>query len=122
MHFAEDQTESSLFIRHYDGQSIQTQDKSYNHAIVLFKDQIIEDLIPHSADALSLEHFRKLADFSPELIILGTGAKQYFPIAALQEPLFKKRIGLEIMATDAACRTFNLLLSEGRTVLAALFI
>lgn len=122
MHFAEDHVESNLFIRAYDGQSIQTPARKFTGSIVLFKDQIIEDLLPASAEGLTTEHFKALANLSPELIILGTGAKQYFPIAALQEPLFKKRIGLEIMATDAACRTFNLLLSEGRNVLAALFI
>ena len=55
-----------------------------------------------------------------EFLLLGTGSTQRFPTAKLQEAFLKKRVGLEVMDTGAACRTFNVLLAEARAVAAAL--
>lgn len=59
---------------------------------------------------------------SPDIVIIGTGPTQIFPPPVQLRPLFNARIGLEIMNTPAACRTFNVLVGEGRRVLAALFL
>lgn len=123
MHFAEDPVESKLFIREYrEGQLLKTNDGEFSSAIVLFNDQTLQNCLPQTADELTEAHFQVLADMQPELILLGTGAVQIFPAMALMDPIFKKRIGIEVMNTHAACRTFNLLLAEGRSVLAALFV
>ena len=71
-------------------------------------------------EALREEHFALLADLAPELVIFGSGARLRFPAAALLRPLIERRIGIETMDTAAACRTYNVLLGEGRTVLVAL--
>jgi len=71
-------------------------------------------------DALTADHFDRLAALSPELVIFGSGARLRFPKPALLQPLMKRRIGFETMDTAAACRTYNVLLSEGRAVVAAL--
>jgi uncharacterized protein len=70
--------------------------------------------------ALVPEHFEALAALAPELVIFGSGARLRFPPAALLRPLIERRIGFETMDTAAACRTYNVLLAEGRSVLAAL--
>ena len=70
--------------------------------------------------ALSVEHFEELAARSPELVIFGSGARLRFPAAALLRPLIERGIGVETMDTAAACRTYNVLLAEGRSVVAAL--
>jgi uncharacterized protein len=70
----------------------------------------------------TVEDFIQLAILAPEIIVLGTGAKQHFPDYDLLQPLINKQIGLEVMATDAACRTYNILMSEGRRVAAALLM
>ncbi len=70
--------------------------------------------------ALTSEHFARLAAMAPELVIFGSGRRLRFVAPALLRPLFEARIGVETMDTAAACRTFNVLLAEGRSVVAAL--
>ena len=70
--------------------------------------------------ALSAEHFAQLAALAPEIVIFGSGPRLRFPPAALLRPLIEARIGVETMDTAAACRTYNVLLAEGRSVVAAL--
>ena len=81
------------------------------------------EVVPWPVDAfaaLSAEHFAALAELGPELVIFGSGVRLRFPPAALLRPLIERRIGIETMDTAAACRTYNVLLAEGRTVVAAL--
>ena len=70
--------------------------------------------------ALTAEHFATLAALGPELVIFGSGARLRFPPAATLRSLIERRIGVETMDTAAACRTYNVLLAEGRSVVAAL--
>lgn len=75
-----------------------------------------------SADAfetLSVEDFAVVLHLKPELVLLGTGVRQRFPHPRLTRPLADARIGIEVMNTAAACRTYNILMSEGRRVVAA---
>jgi uncharacterized protein len=73
-----------------------------------------------SFDALTVAHFEFLATLKPELVIFGSGARLRFVKPALLKPLFDARIGIETMDSAAACRTYNVLLAESRTVIAAL--
>lgn len=67
-------------------------------------------------------HFLQLADLDTELVIFGSGDRLRFPKAAWLKPLIDKQIGLETMDTQAACRTYNILASEGRHVALALIL
>jgi uncharacterized protein len=71
-------------------------------------------------ESLSAEHFARIAAMRPELVVFGSGARLRFPSPALLRPLIDERIGIETMDTAAACRTYNVLLAEGRKVIAAL--
>lgn len=71
---------------------------------------------------LTPEHFAQLATLQAEIIIFGSGLRNRFPPAAWLKPLIAQRIGLETMDTAAACRTYNVLASEGRHVVAALLL
>ena len=71
-------------------------------------------------DALTEAHFARLAALAPELVIFGSGSRLRFVRPALLRPLMERRIGIETMDTAAACRTYNVLIAEGRAVLAAL--
>ena len=73
-------------------------------------------------DALRSEHFEQILALRPDLVIFGSGPRQRFPAAALLRPLIERRIGVETMDTAAACRTYNVLASEGRRVAAALIV
>ena len=71
---------------------------------------------------LTAEHFEELAKLDAEVVLLGSGSKNRFPPVAWLKPLIAKRIGLESMDTASACRTYNVLASEGRNVVAALLL
>lgn len=70
--------------------------------------------------SLTAEHFAAVTAQKPELVIFGSGARLRFPPPALLRPLIERGIGFETMDTAAACRTYNVLLAEGRSVVAAL--
>ncbi len=72
--------------------------------------------------SLTPDHFRRLMDFGPELVLFGSGQQFRFPEPRLLAPLMEAGIGFEIMDTQAACRTYAVLSSEGRRVVAALLI
>ncbi len=71
---------------------------------------------------LTLAHFEQLAQLQPELVIFGSGTRLRFPSAALTRALIDQQIGMETMDTQAACRTYNVLASEGRRVAVALLM
>ena len=73
-------------------------------------------------DALNEAHFAQLADIGPELVIFGSGDRIRFPQPAWLRGLMAKRIGIETMDSQAACRTYNILAGEGRDVLLALLL
>jgi uncharacterized protein len=69
---------------------------------------------------LTAEHFSEVLALKPELVIFGSGPRLRFISAALYRCLIDARIGLETMDSAAACRTYNVLAAEGRSVVAAL--
>ncbi|MCK7500562.1 MAG: Mth938-like domain-containing protein [Comamonadaceae bacterium] len=95
-------------------------DQRYEASLVLLPDRIAPDWVRGGFAALTEADLRRLLDFRPELVLLGTGARQRFPQPALLRPLIEARIGFEVMDLQAACRTYNILMGEGRRVAAAL--
>jgi uncharacterized protein len=75
-----------------------------------------------SFESLSASHFSRLAEHGPELVIFGSGERIRFPNAVWLQALYAKRIGIETMDTQAACRTYNILAGEGRDVMLAVLI
>ncbi len=75
-----------------------------------------------SFEALEPSDFERLRELHSEVVLLGTGSHQRFPHPRLTRPLADARIGLEVMDTQAACRTYNILMAESRKVAAALFV
>lgn len=73
-----------------------------------------------SFDALTVENFEQINAISPDVVILGTGKRQRFVHPRLTTPLTTRRIGVECMDNQAACRTYNILMTEGRKVALAL--
>lgn len=73
-------------------------------------------------DALTVEHFAQIDATNPDVVILGTGSKQRFVHPKLTSMLTSRRIGIECMDNQAACRTYNILMAEGRRVVLALII
>lgn len=73
-------------------------------------------------DDLLPVHFEQLGALNPELILFGSGDRTRFPKGQWLQPLYSRRIGVETMDTQAACRTYNFLAGEGRRVVAALLL
>ncbi|WP_425260109.1 Mth938-like domain-containing protein [Rubrivivax sp. RP6-9] len=73
-------------------------------------------------DALTPAHFERIAALQPELVIFGSGARIRFPHPSLLRALIDRGIGVETMDTAAACRTYNVLVSERRSAVAALLL
>ena len=71
---------------------------------------------------LEAAHFARLAEVDAEVVIFGSGSRLRFPQAAWLKPLIERRIGIETMDTAAACRTYNILAQEGRSVAVALLL
>jgi uncharacterized protein len=87
--------------------------------LLLLPDAPVQPWPPAAFDALRSEDFDALLELRPEIVLLGTGARQRFPHPRLTAGLGRARVGFEAMDTAAACRTYNILVSEGRRVLAA---
>jgi uncharacterized protein len=71
---------------------------------------------------LGAAHFAQLAQVEAEVVIFGSGSRIRFPNAAWLAPLMERRVGVETMDTAAACRTYNILAQEGRSVAVALLL
>lgn len=90
-------------------------------AVLLTPDRV-EPWAVASFEALGEADLERLRAFAPEVALLGTGSRQRFPHPRLSRALTEARIGLEVMTTAAACRTYNILMAEGRKVAAALLL
>ncbi len=101
---------------------IEVNSKAYSHAIIILLEGEITTWPVNTFADLSLENLASLCAFKPELIIIGTGKKQQFLKPELIKPLIFAKIGFEIMDSQAACRTYNILMNEGRQVLAAILL
>ena len=109
-------------VHHYGPGHVAINADEYRVSLIVLPDRLIHDWPPQSFAELRVEHFEALAALRPEVVVLGTGARLQFPTAALTRPLIEARIGLEVMDTAAACRTYNILVSEGRKVAGALLM
>ena len=94
----------------------------YAHAVLLSSDGEILEWDVKSFEELSSSDFAQMASLKPELIIIGTGKRQRFPRPELLKTLIEARLGFEVMDSQAACRTYNILVGEGRQVLLALIV
>lgn len=120
MRFAED-TNAGNTIRAYSSSEIIVAERRITGSVVIAPDAI-QPWPPASLDDLETIHFETLLAMKPEVVVIGTGETLAFPAPELAAVIQTRGIGLEVMATDAACRTFNILLSENRRVVAGLIL
>jgi uncharacterized protein len=94
----------------------------YRASLVLTSETIVTGWAPAGFERLVEDDFARLVEGAPEVVLFGTGAAIRFPRPELTRVLVEARVGLEVMDTPAACRTFNILAAEGRRVIAALLL
>lgn len=122
MKVSQDAPEGVYRIISYSDSEIQINDARYRQSLLLMPDHLDAGWSPTSVDTLRQEHLAPIQALEPEVLLLGTGTQQQFPARDLMLTLIQAGIGLEVMDTASACRTYNLLMAEGRRVLAALII
>ena len=88
--------------------------------LLLTSTRIVGHWAPGGYAGLTADDFAAARDLGMEIVIIGTGSRQRFPSPTLLRPLIDARIGFEVMDLAAACRTYNILVGEGRAVAAAL--
>ena len=94
----------------------------HSRSLLVMPLELIADWPPSHAQSLTAAHLDAVLALQPEVVLLGTGARLLFPPADVLRPMIEGGIGYEVMDTSAACRTYNILMAEGRRVLAALII
>lgn len=109
-------------IRSYGPGRVKIRDEVYHASLIVTPTDIISDWPPQTFYDLAASYFETLVALEPELVILGTGKHLQFPSASVTRALIEASVGLEVMDTGAACRTYNILTSEGRKVVAALLM
>jgi uncharacterized protein len=109
-------------IRGYTDDEVRIGAESVRGSCIVTADTLITRWEPQSFAALRPAHLEVLFALAPELVLLGTGPVQQFPAAQIRALAAQRGIGLEAMQLGAACRTFNVLVQEGRRVAAGLFL
>ncbi len=96
--------------------------KSLTRSFIISPKQLVEDWLPGCVAELHEGHLEEILQLGPELVLLGTGPRQEFPDPALLAVVMQQQVGVEVMDTAAACRTYNILMHEGRNVVAGLML
>ena len=105
-------------IQAYTDTEIKVNNALYQTSFIVSRDTLITPWAIQSADELNERLLQPILDLAPEIIILGTKNPSALQRLDILKKLCEKHIGVECMAIDAACRTFNILLSEHRRVVA----
>ena len=122
MRLSLDAANASYIIQAYSAGSVTINQHTVRRSVVIMPERLVTDWPPQRFEDLEEPHFQLLAKLAPEIVILGTGDRQRFVHPQLTRPLAELGIGVEIMSTAAACRTYNIVMAEGRGVAAALLM
>ena len=105
-----------------DGRFVEINQLRYVHNLIVMPDKLITDWSATDFFGLTEANFTQILELKPEVILLGTGEKHQFLHPKIFQKLTENGIPLECMTTAAACRTYNILMSEGRNVAAMLIL
>jgi len=120
--FSRDNNPATYLIRSFKKGQIQINDIIYKNSIIVSAHCVIENWAPHRVTDITQQHLAQAATLKPKILIIGTGVEQHFIALDLYGDLLNQGIGVEIMSTPAACRTYHALTAEGREVVAALLL
>ncbi len=122
MQFTQQNPDGVNLIRRYGADFILVGTEEIRRSCLVSPDTLVHDWPPHGVADLGVEMLAPIFALAPEVVVLSTGATQIFPRAALRAEFATRRIGLEVMEVGAACRTYNVLVSEERKVVAAILL
>jgi uncharacterized protein len=122
MRFTQDSNSATHVIRGYGRGELRINDDVFRETVIVSASSVLTAPdIRDIDDLLVLDPTRILA-LDPEVVLVGTGQRQIFPAASFRAQFLGAGIGLEVMDTGAACRTFNVLVAEQRRVVALLMV
>ena len=122
MKLAQGNTDGGHLILGYEPGRIFVGDRVYTQGLIVSPERIVTGWGPARAEDLAVEHFEALVELDPQVIIVGTGERQVFLDPRDYLVALQRGLGVEVMDTGAACRTYNILMSEGRKVAAGLIM
>lgn len=122
MRLSLDQDGNVHLIRSYGPGHVTVNDLRLTQSCALAPDALISDWGPAGFDDLDAAHFTALLTLKPELVLFGSGERQRFPHPRLLRALLEAGIAVDTMDTAAACRTYNIVVAEGRRAVAALLM
>ncbi|HET7932259.1 MAG TPA: Mth938-like domain-containing protein [Rhodanobacteraceae bacterium] len=111
-----------LFVRRADAHTVVIGDRPFNASVILCRDKVVEDWAVNDVAALAPAQVEPLLALKPDVVLLGTGERQRFPSQAALAAFLQHGIGVEVMDNAAAARTWDILASEGRNVVAAFIL
>ena len=117
-----DRPDYAFVLRAADGASALVNERKLDRSFVIAPDRLVEDWPVSLASSLVPADVEPVLALQPEVVVLGTGARQVFPSAAVMAACLSRGIGIEVMANAAAARTVHVLAGEGRKVVAAMIL
>ena len=121
MKFTQQRQEGLNLIRRYAADYIVVGEREIRDSCIISA-STLTSWPPRTVEELGVEHLAPLFELAPEVVVLSTGGTQKFPRAVLRAEFSARRIGIEIMEVGAACRTYNVLVSEERKVVGAILL
>ncbi len=122
MRLTDDSNGGALLVRSYAPGEVRVGDMVLHRSCLISAEQLVENWRPQTLDELTESDLEAVFALQPEIVVLGSGSRQRFPDPRLLAAIMSRGIGCEVMDTGAACRTYNVLVSEARRAVAALLL
>lgn len=122
MRFSFDSDLNHHAITGYGPDWVRVNQQEFRRSLIVTPERLVTDWPPQTFGDLVEAHFAVIAELEPEIVLLGTGSRQRFPRPALAQSLLARGVGVDVMDLAAACRTYNVVMLEGRRVAAALLL
>jgi len=122
MKFSEDYAIGTNVIRAFTDTTIEVNNASYNRSLIVGNNLLLDDWGISNIKQMSPQNWQALLEHKPEVILIGTGKSLLFPHPSSYACVIEAGIGVEFMDSAAACRTYNVLVSEDRSVIAGIIL
>jgi len=111
-----------LFVRKADAHAVTVVDRAFTRSLILTRRKVVEDWAVSDIGGMTPAHIEPILALEPDVVLLGTGARQRFPSQEVLAAFLERGIGVEVMDNSAAARTWDILAGEGRNVVAAFIL
>ena len=122
MNITQEFCHASYIIQAYEKGTVIVNDRAYTRSLIIAPEFLNTQWAPQCLEDITEYHLEELTKLRPDVVLLGTGQHLLFPRRPVQAFFLRREIGIEFMDTAAACRTYNILMAEGRNVACALLM